>query len=235
MTLENVRAHLRTVSRTGHSQAESMCAWPDGVGVVRAGRRRCVEQRAQRLACGGGGAGDVVGVDRRPAGPPARTGSRAPGRVRRQRLHQPDQRRQVLQQLPHRDVAQAPRRRTAARTAGRCPPSPARRRASGRTRSCWRCSGCRPPRRTRRSGRRRSTAPPGSCGETPLIVVPSGRQTSPSAWNPGSRPGEAEVDDQLDRGAVARGQPSGTSPVTWNQVVLHGAPHARPGATGSNS
>ena len=27
-TLANVRAHLRMVSRTGHSQAESMCAWP---------------------------------------------------------------------------------------------------------------------------------------------------------------------------------------------------------------
>ena len=27
-TLENVRAHLRMVSRTGHSQAESMCACP---------------------------------------------------------------------------------------------------------------------------------------------------------------------------------------------------------------
>ena len=27
-TFANVRAHLRMVSRTGHSQAESMCAWP---------------------------------------------------------------------------------------------------------------------------------------------------------------------------------------------------------------
>ena len=27
-TLEKVRAHLRMVSRTGHSQAESMCACP---------------------------------------------------------------------------------------------------------------------------------------------------------------------------------------------------------------
>jgi hypothetical protein len=27
-TFENVRAHLRIVSRTGHNQAESMCACP---------------------------------------------------------------------------------------------------------------------------------------------------------------------------------------------------------------
>ena len=28
VTFENVLAHLRTVSRSGHSQALSMCAWP---------------------------------------------------------------------------------------------------------------------------------------------------------------------------------------------------------------
>ena len=38
-TLENVRAHLRIVSRFGHSHAESMCAWPTAT-------RRCALARA---------------------------------------------------------------------------------------------------------------------------------------------------------------------------------------------
>ncbi len=36
-TLANVRAHLRMVSRTGHSQAESMCACPAAETRWRAG------------------------------------------------------------------------------------------------------------------------------------------------------------------------------------------------------
>ena len=101
------------------------------------------------------------------------------------------------------------RRRTAARTAARCPPWPARRTASGRTRSCWRCSGCRPPRRTRRSARPPAHGTAWFIGETPLIVVPSGRHDQPLGLEPGVRPGEPQVDHQLDRGARRRTTPSG--------------------------
>jgi len=68
-------------------------------------------------------------------------------------------------------------------------------------------------------------------GETPLIVVPSGRQTSPSAWNPGfDRENPRSITSST--AVPSPDQPLGTSPVTWNQVVPQGAPHARPGATG---
>src|SRR6476659_5981365 len=71
-------------------------------------------------------------------------------------------------------------------------------------------------------------------GATPLIVVPSGRQTSPSAWNPGLD-WENPRSITSSTAVPSSGQPSGSRPVTWNQVVLHGAPHARPGATDAKS
>ena len=55
-TLENVRAHLRTVSRTGHSQAESMCAWPTAtmrcaLGVSAGGRAPARGRRGPPPPC----------------------------------------------------------------------------------------------------------------------------------------------------------------------------------------
>ena len=103
--MENVRAHLRIVSRTGHSHAESMCAWPTATtwcALAEAGRRA----RGQRRAAGGRGAGDVVRVDDVEHPLRACRISARRWRLRRQLPHQPLERYDVPPAAPHREVQQ---------------------------------------------------------------------------------------------------------------------------------
>ena len=83
-------------------------------------------------------------------------------------------------------------------------------------------AGWRRPRRTARPARPESTGTQSLSGFSAFTWVPSGRWTSPSAWNPASAR-EPEVDDQL---GCARS--AGTSPVSRNHVVAHAGPHGSP-------
>ncbi len=67
VTLAQVRATLRTVSRVGQSQAESMCAWPTAESrwaLARAGNASAGASSARATACGAGQVGDVEPVHR---------------------------------------------------------------------------------------------------------------------------------------------------------------------------
>ena len=185
-TLENVRTHLRTVSRSGHSQAESMWACPIAAirwALAARGRR---EHAGEGGAAGGGGPGDVVADRRRRACPPGRAGSRAGGWSPR---------------------AAAPSGRAASRRPGAAPRRgrrAARAPAAGARRAARRARSPRPRTGSARSvyspatsglaaaSMSRSMAGPSSgrhgsqllSGAMALMIRPSGRYASPSAWKP---------------------------------------------------
>ena len=66
-------------------------------------------------------------------------------------------------------------------------------------------------------------------GFSALMVLPSGRYTSPSAWNPGQdwlKPRSITSSTSLPRASA------GTVPVTWIQLVPQAGPHCWPTAKG---
>ena len=99
-----MRVHLRTVSRSGHSHAVSMCAWPTATVVcalARAGQR---ERGGEHLPGGGRGAADVVEVER-VEGPLQRPQQAGPaGVVHGERAHGPVEHLHVQDEVEDRAV-----------------------------------------------------------------------------------------------------------------------------------
>jgi hypothetical protein len=64
-------------------------------------------------------------------------------------------------------------------------------------------------------------------GETALIMVPSARYASASAWKP-APPVKPRSTTTSGVVAATPNQSAGTSPTAWIHSVLHGSPHAAP-------
>ena len=83
--------HLRTVSRSGHSHAVSMCAWPTATVVCALARAGSGERRGEHLPRLRRGAADVVEVEH-VEGPLQRPQQAGPARVvQREGAHGPVQ------------------------------------------------------------------------------------------------------------------------------------------------
>ncbi len=202
-TLAVVRATLRTVSRSGHSQAESMCACPTAesrwaLACAGAARVAASAARARR-----GGARHVVEVERVQR-PPQRAQDLPAARVvRRQLAPEPVEHLQVVHQLADGGVpddhvrARQPVERLVAR---RRPVAAAPWAGSRRRRAP---AGWRPPRRRGRPRPRRDRDPVVARVE-PLHHGAVGAVDEPLGLEAGQAVGPAEVDEQLQAVAGRR-------------------------------
>ena len=211
---ENVRTHLRTVSRVGHSHAVSMWAWPvattrcvpapAGRSAARRrggdARRRAAPRRRRRRAHRRARAGCARGAGRAPGG------CASPRRARRSR-----------RAAPRRRGRRAPRRRGRGRTADRRRRWRASRAATAGTAGT---TGWTPPRRRPRTARRPVPRPrPGGAG--------GGRARRGRRRRGPGPPSRTRVPDDPIRG---RASPRcGAAPARGVRPVLgHGAREAEP-------
>ena len=226
-TFATVRSTLRTVSRNGHSQALSMCAWPTAL-------TRWADARA------GAASTSASSARARAAVPATSWWSRASSArsAARSSSHRRASASGSVRDSPSttsRSAASAATSRSRSTTSARAT------RYSGRSSAVRRspCSVGRKPLGPSSVGfaaasTYSSTCSPGRagsqefCGFSPLTTRPSARRASASAWKPGCATSHP-------RSSTSSGQraSSGTVPVTRNQLVPHAGPQASPTAAGT--
>ncbi len=241
--LDAVRETLRTVSRSGHSQAESMWAWPTAL-------IRCAEALAGAASTPASRARAAAAV---PGTSPGSTASRAASRARR---------------ISYRRASASPScsmrswRTSRSWTSSQTSVSKTARSIRASRYRGWSPLVCRSPsyvtQWSTRTGLEAASTYHSTCsppaaesvtrtqslyGLRALTSLPSARWTSPSHWKPGiirSKPRSRTAS------TVRPAQSAGTVPVTLNQVVPQAGPHvspiaqgpygaARPSATGTGS